>query len=85
VGQGEADRSAEEALELMPRRVRDKLDRAGIKMHLKEWQACSLAERQRLCELPCHTDLELARYAMEVRDLVTRYTGRPPDALKPKG
>jgi hypothetical protein len=69
----------------MPRRVRDKLDRAGIKMHLKEWQACSLAERQRLCELPCETDLEVARYAMEVRDLVTRYTGRPPDALKPKG
>jgi len=84
VGQGETDRSAEERLDLVPRGVRDKLDRAGIKLHLKEWQALSLAERQRLCELPCNTDPDVARYAQEVRDVLMRYTGRPPEALKPK-
>ncbi len=68
----------------MPREVRDKLDRVGIKLHLKEWQGFSVAERQRLCDLPCDTDADAARYATEVRDLVAWYTGRAPEALKPK-
>jgi hypothetical protein len=51
---------SDDALALMPRSVRDKLDRVGLKMHLAEWQACSRAERQQLCDLPCDTDDEIA-------------------------
>jgi hypothetical protein len=68
-------------LELMPRGVRDKLDRVGLKMHLRDWQACSLAERQQLCDLPCDTDDEVARYAARVDDLVRRVSGKPADRM----
>ena len=78
----EADRLAEERLELMPRAVRDKLDRVGIKLHLQEWQQLSMAERQRLRDLPCaHAD-EAAGYAREVEQLVLRLTGKAPDRIK---
>ncbi len=77
----EADRLAEERLELMPRAVRDKLDRAGIKLHLKEWQLLPLADRERLRDLPCLRADEVARYAATVEHLVIRLTGRPPDRI----
>jgi len=80
--QREADRVAEERLELIPRGVRDKLDRVGFKVHLAEWQAMSMVERERLRDLPCVTSDEVARYADEVEQLVRRITGKPPE--KPK-
>ncbi len=61
--------------------MRDKLDRVGLKMHLKEWQACSHAERQQLCDLPCGTDDEIARYAARVDDLVRRVSGKPAERI----
>ena len=80
--QREADRLAEERLELIPRSVRDKLDRAGLKVHLKEWQALSMAEREHLRDLPCASAAEVARYAAEVERLVERVAGRSPERLK---
>jgi len=80
--QREADRLAEERLELMPRRVRDKLDRVGFKLHLAEWQALSMAERERLRDLSCTSADEVACYAAEVERLVRRITGKPPEKLK---
>ena len=80
--QHEADRTAEERLELIPRNVRDKLDRVGFKLHLTEWQAMSMAERELLRDLPCVRPDEVARYAGEVEQLVRRITGRPPPKLK---
>jgi hypothetical protein len=80
----EADRLAEERLELMPRPVRDKLDRVGIKLHLKDWQAMSMAEREQLRDLSCHSADEVSRYAAIVEGLVVRVTGRPAEQLKPK-
>jgi len=77
VEEGEARR-----LDLMPHEVRDKLDRAGIKLHLKEWQALSLPERERLRDLPCDGDEVIRRYAAEVEQLVVRLTGKPPERLK---
>lgn len=70
-------------LELIPRGVRDKLDRVRIKLHLKDWQAFSLVERQQLCDWPCDTAAERAVYAAEVERLVRR-TGTVPDRLTDK-
>jgi len=72
---------ADTNLELMPRAVRDKLDRVRLKVHLKEWQALSLAERARLRDLPCSTEAELQAYAVEVDALVRRVTGKPTEKL----
>lgn len=72
-------------LELMPRSVRDKLDRAGIKLHLREWALLSLAERRQLVAAPCASDEEAARYAASIDALTIRYTGRPADRLAPRG
>ena len=80
--QREADRLAEERLELMPRDVRDRLDRCGLKLHLAEWQALSMAEREHLRDLPCASNEEITRYAGEVDRMVRRITGKPPE--KPK-
>ena len=78
----EADRRAEERLELMPRAVRDKLDRAGIKLHLKQWQLLPMADRERLRDLPCLRADEIKRYTAAVEDLVIRLTGKPPDRIQ---
>jgi hypothetical protein len=68
-------------LELMPRSVRDKLDRVGIKLHLREWALLSLAERRRLVEAPCASDADAARWAAELDGLVRRYTGHAAERL----
>ncbi len=73
------DAAAAERLELMPRSVRDKLDRVGIKMHLKDWQRLDMAERRHLRDLPCGSDDEICRYGALVEQLVRRVTGRPPE------
>ncbi len=78
----DADRLAEERLELMPRVVRDKLDRVGIKLHLKGWQALSMAERERLRDLPCGSETEARQYATELREFVVRRTGKEPEELR---
>ncbi len=79
--QREADRLAEERLELMPRSVRDKLDRVGYKVHLAHWQAMTMAEREHLRDWPCASSDEVARYAAEVERLVLRVSGAPPQRL----
>ena len=76
-----ADQLAEQRLELMPRAVRDKLDRVKIKLHLRDWQALPMTARERLRDLPCTTDDEIVRYAAEVAALVLQVTGHPPERL----
>ena len=68
-------------LELMPRSVRDKLDRVGIKLHLREWALLTLDERRRLLNAPCGSDDEAARYAEDLDALVRRYTGHAAERL----
>jgi hypothetical protein len=75
---------AEERLELLPRTVRDKLDRAGIKLHLREWQQLSLTDRERLRDLPCQQADEVALYAAAIEALVIALTGHPPDRITPR-
>jgi hypothetical protein len=73
---GEAD-----DLELIPRVVRDKLDRVGIKLHLKDWQFFSLAERRGLCDRPCESAEEVGLYRRALEELLFARTGRPPEYL----
>jgi hypothetical protein len=82
--QRHTDHLAEERLELIPRGVRDKLDRVGFKVHLSEWQAISMPERERLREWPCDSTEEVAAYAAEVERLVRGVAGKGPDKIQPK-
>jgi len=69
-------------LTLMPRSLRDKLDRVGIKLHLKEWDLLTLPERRRLVEQPCESALEIDRYRAELTALIRDRTGHEPDRLQ---
>lgn len=68
-------------LELMPRSVRDKLDRVGIKLHLREWTLLTLAERRQLVDAPCDSDADAARYAAALDVLVRQHTGHAAERL----
>ena len=71
----------DEDLTLIPRPVRDKLDRVGIKLHLREWELLELEERRSLVRQPCESDGEVRAYRARVVDLVAQRTGREPDRL----
>jgi hypothetical protein len=73
----------DEDLALIPRAVRDKLDRVGIKLHLQDWQRLTLDERRHLVDQPCTSPDELARYRSDLIALVRRRSGRDPDRLPP--
>jgi hypothetical protein len=68
----------------MPRTVRDKLDRAGIKLHLAQWQLLPMADRERLRDWPCEQADDVVRFAAEVERLALQLTGKPPDRLPPR-
>jgi hypothetical protein len=72
---------SDDDLALIPRAVRDKLDRAGIKLHLAEWQQFSRADREWLRDAPCAAADEVARYRDALDRLVRRHTGRPAQRL----
>jgi len=79
--QRDEQRRLEESLELMPRMVRDNLDRVGIKLHLAEWQRLTLAERARLRDQPCASREEIASYRAGLAALVRERCGKEPDRL----
>ena len=68
-------------LALIPRSLRDNLDRVGIKLHLKEWELFTIAERRRLVDHPCGSSDDIDALRGMLTDLVRRYTGREPDRL----
>lgn len=69
-------------LDLIPRVVRDKLDRVGIKLHLADWKSLALAERRRLRDQPCESAAEVEQYRKELEEIVRRRTGREPEPLR---
>jgi len=75
---------AEDDLELIPRSVRDKLDRVGIKLHLRDWQKLTMAERCGLVDQPCDSTEEVDRYRQGLEDLIRRRTGSSPEYLPPQ-
>lgn len=70
-----------EDLALMPRSVREKLDRARIKLHLRQWQQLSLEERRHLCDEPCDSREDVMRYRDALIAMVRRRTGDAPDEI----
>jgi hypothetical protein len=68
-------------LELIPRSVRDKLDRVGIKLHLRDWQQMSSRERRELLEQPCESSDEVDPYRRKLERIIRRRTGNPPEYL----
>jgi hypothetical protein len=75
-------RALEESLELMPRSVRDKLDRVEIKLHLAEWQQLTLEERERLRDQACDSSVEIERYREVLEEMVCLRCGKAPDRLR---
>ena len=68
-------------LDWIPRSVRDKLDQVGIKLHLREWQAFTLEERQELCALPCQTKTEKKTFQERLDALALYRCGELPRRL----
>ena len=69
-------------LALIPRALRDKLDRVGIKLHLAEWTLLTHAERRRLIDQPCGSADDIERYRAELDALIRLRTGHAPDLLR---
>ena len=65
-------------LALIPRVVRDKLDRAAVKIHLAEWQALTLEERRELDEMSCTRPEEIAQFRDRLDALVWQRCGQHP-------
>jgi len=71
----------EDDLDLIPRSVRDKLDRVGIKLHLRDWQKLSLAERRDLVRQPCDSSDDVDLYRRSLEDMIRRRIGNAPEYL----
>lgn len=62
----------QELLTWIPEEVRKKLDRAGVKLHLAQWQALPVVERARLTEIPCETPEEAALFRTYLQNVLAR-------------
>jgi hypothetical protein len=74
----------EAGLDLIPRSVRDKLDRVGIKLHLKEWQQLSVDERRELRDSACDDTATVDAYRSRLEAMVHHRSGRLPEKLTAK-
>jgi hypothetical protein len=72
---------SDDELALIPRSLRDKLDRVGIKLHLKQWELLTREERRGLIDQSCESVTEIERYRAELTALIRARTGREPDLL----
>ena len=68
-------------LALIPRALRDKLDRVGIKLHLAEWTRFTPAERRNLVDQPCVSGADIERFRSVLEALIRLRTGHAPDRL----
>jgi hypothetical protein len=64
-----ADSPEEDDLTWIPRVVRVKLDRAGVRIHLVDWQKLSLDARRALTACPCDTREEIAAFRARLAEL----------------
>jgi hypothetical protein len=61
--------------------VRHKLDCAGIKITLQQWEALPLAERRTLCELPHQTQSQLSHLSELICQRIQACSGEQPSVL----
>lgn len=62
----------ERALVHIPMAMRYRLDKSGIKLTLKQWQALPMALRHRALELPCDADAAIDNFQRVLAALVKR-------------
>ena len=70
------------SLRCIPMTVRHSLDTCGVKLKLEHWNQFTQAERQRLVEWPCQSDLEASAYRERLQALITEKTGAPAKTLE---
>jgi len=63
------------SLDCVPMAVRRKLDRAGIKIGLAQWQALGRGERLAICHLPTASSEELETLQLFIDEAVARHDG----------
>jgi|TARA_Y100000031_G_scaffold139681_1_gene166655 hypothetical protein len=66
----EFERAADPAGELIPLLVRMKLDLAGARIHLADWQTLSESERQKLIEVPAGDLTAAVAYFSMLQDML---------------
>ncbi len=66
----------EENVRCIPMIVRFKMDAAGIKLKLAEWNKFSVDERKHLTMKQCNTEETAEAYSTFLAGLVERYTGK---------
>jgi len=65
----------------IPMIVRFKMDKAGIKLKLKEWNKFSEKERVELSKMPCGREMEVNEYYEYLAGLIKNHTGNSPTIL----
>jgi hypothetical protein len=71
-----------ETLDLIPLSVRRKLDLAGVKLHLNQWQALSRVERLVVCHFPAGSPEERGVLGAFLRETVKRCAGTDVATMK---
>jgi hypothetical protein len=60
----------DEGLDWIPQVVRTKLDRAGVRIHLVDWERLSLDERRELVEFPWESAEEVEAFRARLVELI---------------
>jgi hypothetical protein len=69
------------SLACVPMAVRRKLDRVGVKVGLKQWQALGRGERLAICHLPINDGKEREALVLFISEAVARACGERPSML----
>ena len=72
----------EKGVRCIPMIVRFKLDKAGIKLKLAEWNKFSTEERVQLARQSCKDDFDTVSYRKNLDFLVNKYTGQEATPLQ---
>lgn len=72
----------ERNIRCVPMIIRFKMDKAGIKLKLSEWNRFSTEERINLALMPAGNDEEIRKYHKYLAGLVKKYTSRAATALE---
>ena len=72
----------ERNIRCIPMIVRFKMDKAGIKLKLSEWNKFCTPERISLAQMPCCSEEEIKHYCFYLTNLVKKYTGREANTLE---
>lgn len=69
------------SLYCVPMAVRRKLDRLGVKIGLKQWQALGRGERLAVCHLPADSDEEAEALKLFILEAVQSHSGEEPKRI----